>query len=52
VQALDRLCWRKYPVWIQKHRHSHAAIIVRVDKPAFAEGWAVLRHWAEEEFLV
>jgi hypothetical protein len=52
VQALDRLRWRKYPVWIQKHRHSHAAIIVRVDKPGFAEGWAVLRHWAEDEFLV
>jgi hypothetical protein len=52
IQALDRLIWRKYPVWIRKDRHSHAAIIVRVDKPAFDEGWVVLKHWVTEEFLV
>ncbi|KAK3901455.1 putative serine esterase-domain-containing protein [Staphylotrichum tortipilum] len=34
IQALDRLPWRKYHVWIHKHRHTHAAIIVRIDKPA------------------
>lgn len=52
VQALDKLGWRKYPVWIHKHRHSHAAIIVRTDKPGFEEGKVVLRHWVTEEFLV
>jgi hypothetical protein len=52
IQALDRLNWRKYPVWIHKHRHSHAAIIVRMDKPEFEEGKVVLRHWVTEEFLV
>jgi hypothetical protein len=51
IQALDRLGWRKYPVWIHKHRHSHAAIIVRMNKPGFAEGNVVLRHWVTEEFL-
>jgi hypothetical protein len=51
IQALDRLKWRKYPVWIHKHRHSHAAIIVRTDKPGFEEGKVVLRHWVTEEFL-
>lgn len=51
IQALDRLGWRKYPVWIHKHRHSHAAIIVRMDKQGFEEGKVVLRHWATEEFL-
>jgi hypothetical protein len=52
IQALDKLNWRKYPVWIHKHRHSHAAIIVRMDKPGFAEGKVVLKHWVTEEFLV
>ncbi|KAL2131916.1 hypothetical protein VTI74DRAFT_4443 [Chaetomium olivicolor] len=52
IEALDRLKWRKYPVWIHKHRHSHAAIIVRVDKPGFEEGKVVLRHWVTQEFLV
>ena len=52
VQALERLPWRKYPVWIHKVRHSHAAIIVRIDKPSFDEGRVVLRHWVTEEFLV
>lgn len=52
IQALDKLKWRKYHVWIHKHRHTHAAIIVRIDKPAFDEGRVVLRHWVTEEFLV
>ncbi|KAK4104126.1 DUF676-domain-containing protein [Parathielavia hyrcaniae] len=52
IQALDKLKWRKFPVWIHKHRHSHAAIIVRMDKPGFEEGHVVLRHWVTEEFLV
>ncbi|GAB1314017.1 Serine esterase-domain-containing protein [Madurella fahalii] len=52
IRALDRLGWRKYPVWIHKHRHSHAAIIVRKDKPEFDEGRVVLRHWVTTEFLI
>ncbi|KAL2142231.1 hypothetical protein VTI28DRAFT_1429 [Corynascus sepedonium] len=52
IEALDQLGWRKYPVWIHKHRHSHAAIIVRMEKSGFEEGRVVLRHWATEEFLV
>mgnify|MGYP002620787955 CR=1 FL=1 len=51
IRALDKLGWRKYPVWIHKHRHSHAAIIVRIEKPAFDEGKVVLKHWVTEEFL-
>lgn len=51
VQALDNVGWRKYPVYIHKVRHSHAAIVVRVDKPSFDEGRIVLKHWLEEEFI-
>lgn len=52
ISGLDSMGWRKYPVWIHNDRHSHAAIIVRVDKPALKEGHVVLRHWLNEEFLI
>jgi len=52
IQALDEVGWRKYPVYIHHSRHSHAALIVRMNKPAFDEGWVVLRHWLNEEFLL
>lgn len=52
IEALDKVGWRKYPVFIHKVRHSHAAIIVRVDKPSFDEGRVVLKHWLDEEFIL
>lgn len=52
ISGLDSLEWRKYPVWIHNDRHSHAAIIVRMDKPSLAEGHVVLKHWLSEEFLI
>jgi len=52
VQTLDSVGFRKYPVYIHKVRHSHAAIVVRIDKPSFDEGRVVLRHWLDEEFLL
>ncbi|KAI9163062.1 lipase/serine esterase [Paramyrothecium foliicola] len=51
IEALDTLKWRKYPVWIQKNPHSHAAIIVRMDRKTFDEGWVVLDHFTNDEFL-
>jgi hypothetical protein len=51
INALDSVGWRKYPVWIHKVGHSHAAIIVRMDRESFSEGWVVLKHWADDEFL-
>lgn len=52
IAALDSLGWRTYPVWIHKARHSHAAIIVRMDRASFSEGEIVLNHWVKEEFLI
>ncbi|KAI1764115.1 DUF676-domain-containing protein [Hypoxylon sp. FL1150] len=52
VDELDKVGWRKYPVWIHNVRHSHAAIIVRIDKPNYREGLVVFRHWLNEEFLI
>ncbi|WYZ41362.1 hypothetical protein EsH8_V_000257 [Colletotrichum jinshuiense] len=52
IQALDSVGWHKFPVWIHKDRHSHAAIIVRWEKKTFTEGAVVLRHWLNEEFVI
>ncbi|KAK1976731.1 putative serine esterase-domain-containing protein [Colletotrichum cereale] len=52
IQNLDSVGWHKYPVWIHKDRHSHAAIIVRWEKTTFTEGHVVLKHWLNEEFMV
>lgn len=52
INSLDSLGWRKYPVWIHENRHSHAAIIVRMDKKSFDEGYVILNHFAKEEFLI
>jgi hypothetical protein len=52
IDTLDSLGWRKYPVHIQQLMHSHAAIIVRVQKPRYSEGYEVLRHWLDEDFII
>jgi hypothetical protein len=51
IDSLNSMGWRKYPVWIHNHRHSHAAIVLRMDKESHKEGKQVLRHWSEAEFL-
>ena len=52
IETLDRVGFRKYPVLISRVRHSHAAIIVRMQKESFEEGWVVIRHWLNEEFEI
>lgn len=52
VQALDDVGFKKYRVHIQRVRHTHAAIIVRMAKESFSEGKAVVRHWLDEEFEI
>ncbi|KAI5300553.1 hypothetical protein KEM56_002360 [Ascosphaera pollenicola] len=53
IDNLNALGFRKFPVYIHKHRHSHAAIIVRMpNKPGFAEGKVVVRHWLDNEFFI
>lgn len=49
IQALDDVGFKKYPVYIHKDFHSHAAIIVRkLNKPSFDEGKLVVKHWLSE----
>ena len=52
IRALDEVGFRKYRVHIHVGRHTHAAIIVRNQKPSFDEGKVVVRHWLEEEFEI
>ncbi|KAJ5130410.1 uncharacterized protein N7515_006449 [Penicillium bovifimosum] len=52
IESLNSVGFRKYPVHIQKIRHSHAAIIVRADKAGLREGKMVVKHWLDNEFVV
>lgn len=52
IDSLNAVGIRKYPVHIQKHHHSHAAIIVRVEKDGFREGKIVMKHWLDNEFAL
>jgi hypothetical protein len=47
IEALDNVGFKKHPVYIHNHRHSHAAIIVRMDKKSFDEGRIVIKHWLD-----
>jgi Putative serine esterase (DUF676) len=48
IQALDDVGFKKYHVFIHQARHSHAAIIVRMNRKSFEEGKVVVRHWLGE----
>ncbi|KAL4879683.1 putative serine esterase-domain-containing protein [Aspergillus karnatakaensis] len=50
IKSLNTIGFRKYPVYIHNHRHTHAAIVVRMDKPGFEEGHTVIKHWLDNEF--
>ncbi|CAH0018402.1 unnamed protein product [Clonostachys rhizophaga] len=52
IDGLNSLGWRKYAVWIHKARHSHAVIILRMERKGFDEGRIVLKHFVDEEFLM
>lgn len=47
IEALDNVGFKKHPVHIHNHRHSHAAIIVRMNKKSFDEGRIVIQHWLD-----
>jgi Putative serine esterase (DUF676) len=50
IDSLNAVGFRKYPVYIHKARHSHAAIIVRMARESFSEGKVVVKHWLDNEF--
>ena len=52
IENLNAVGIKKYPVHISLVRHSHAAIVVRMNRGAFKEGRTILRHWLTKEFEV
>ncbi|KAJ5541430.1 hypothetical protein N7494_006506 [Penicillium frequentans] len=52
IDSLNDVGFRKHPVYIHKHRHTHAAIIVRIQKDSFNEGKLVMKHWLDNGFIV
>ncbi|KAL4980684.1 putative serine esterase-domain-containing protein [Aspergillus desertorum] len=50
IKSLNAVGFRKYPVYIHNHQRTHAAIVVRVDDPGYAEGHTVIKHWLDQEF--
>jgi hypothetical protein len=47
IEHLDNVGFKKYPVHIKKVKHTHAAIIRRIDTPSHDEGHIVARHWLD-----
>lgn len=47
IENLDNVGFRKFPVFIHNHRHSHAAIIRRMERKDFNEAFIVIKHWLE-----
>lgn len=45
--SLDAVGFQKYAVHIHNANHSHAAIIIRMQRLGFGEGRVVSRHWIE-----
>jgi len=52
IEALEDVGFRKYPVYIHKVTHTHAAMIVRTPRADFEEGKVVMKHWISEEFEI
>jgi len=48
IESLNDVGFKKHPVYIHKHRHTHAAIIRRMEKDGFEEGRMVVKHWLSE----
>lgn len=47
IENLNAVGFKKYPVHIKGANHSHAAIIVRMNRPGFGDGKVVAKHWVE-----
>lgn len=52
IEALDNVGFHKNLVRFHNTTHSHAAIVVRVDADHYEEGYQVMRHWLDNEFIL
>lgn len=52
IKSLNKINWRKYPIYIRKTPSAHACSIVRQQDPLFSEGEIVIKHWIEQVFQI
>ena len=53
IENLDRVGFKKFPVFIHNVRHTHAAIVVRSERRwGFDEGRLIVKHWLDEVFQI
>ncbi|CEP64062.1 lipase ROG1 family protein LALA0_S10e01398g [Lachancea lanzarotensis] len=50
IESLNRIAWRKFPVYIRNTVSTHACAIVRHKDENFEEGKLVVAHWVKEVF--
>ncbi|SCU86582.1 LAFA_0E01750g1_1 [Lachancea sp. 'fantastica'] len=50
IESLNRIAWRKFPVYIRNTLSTHACAIVRHNDENFEEGKLVVSHWVKEVF--
>ncbi|GAV54912.1 hypothetical protein ZYGR_0AS02350 [Zygosaccharomyces rouxii] len=52
IRSLNKIHWRKYPIYIRKTPWAHACAVVRQQDPHFEEGKVVVKHWIEKGFQI
>ncbi|SCU86180.1 LAME_0D04852g1_1 [Lachancea meyersii CBS 8951] len=50
IKSLNKISWRKFPVYIRNTVSTHACAIVRHKDQNFEEGKVVVGHWVKEVF--
>ncbi|AMD21175.1 HEL105Cp [Eremothecium sinecaudum] len=50
IKSLNKLSWRKFPIYIRDTPNVHSCAIVRHNDPSYWEGEIVVRHWCEQVF--
>lgn len=50
IDSLNKIKWKKFPIYIRKTPSTHACAIVRHADPNFGEGEVIVRHWIEKVF--
>ncbi|AET39031.1 lipase ROG1 family protein Ecym_3560 [Eremothecium cymbalariae DBVPG len=50
ITALNKLSWKKFPIYIRATPNTHACAIARYKDPKFKEGEVVINHWCDEVF--
>lgn len=50
IDSLNKIHWKKFPIYIRNTTSTHACSIVRHKDPAFTEGEKIVNHWIQNVF--